>query len=132
MPTSNEPLCSYIRLENGIHKLVFNKANREAVDQLIEHLKRINTITPSGETELIIVDTRPDGLPPLNYVILAMRRFYKETPQPALRAAYLYNDSLIISFAKALLSSLSERQATRRFFQGDSEKEAIEWLLSSQ
>jgi hypothetical protein len=62
--------------------------------------------------------------------VQALRKFYKESPQPELRSAYLYYDSILISIAKTLINSLSGRKATRRFFQGDKESEAVDWLLS--
>jgi hypothetical protein len=97
-----------------------------AVDQLIEHLKHMNSITPAGEKQLVLIDVRPDGIPPLNYTIQALRKVYKESSQPELRSAYLYYDSILISVAKTLINSLSGRKATRRFFHGDKESEAID------
>ena len=124
--------CTYELLENGIHKLVLHKATREGIDQLFVHMTYMNSITAPEETQLVIIDGRPGGIPPLQYTLRTARQFIKENPQPTVRTAYLHSPNVMLSMIKILFNSLRSTSSKRTFLEGDKEKEAIEWLLEDQ
>jgi len=124
--------CTYELLENGIHKLVVHKATREGIDQLFAHMAYMNSITEPEETQRVIIDSRPGGVPPLNYALRAARQFMKENPHPKVHTVYLHNPNIMMSTIKVLFHSLHSLNSKRIFMEGDKETEAIQWLLEDQ
>jgi hypothetical protein len=124
--------CTYELLENGIHKLVIHEATHEGIDQLFVHMAYMNSITKPEETQRVIIDSRPGGVPPLNHTLRAARQFIKKNPHPKVRTVYLHNPNIMMSMVKILLDSLRSRSSKRTFMEGDKEKEAIQWLLEDQ
>ena len=122
--------CTYTCLENNIHAFVVHKATRQAVDEYLTSLKTICDDCNPDEPLRLLVDLSPDGLPPMRYVVSAGQKFYtRYTVAPVMRAAFLYQDGLILPIAESLMHLLRAR-TTRRAFHIEQRDKAIEWLLS--
>lgn len=124
--------CEYRHyLNNGIHKLIIQNTTTAAVDDAIYHLKHILDEHPTDETLHLFIDAR-QGVPPLQYFFSKLRRFYNKYEQlPAIRAVYLYEDSVVLLMLQMFFNAL-RMNASRRFIKGGTELEAQNWLLSSE
>jgi hypothetical protein len=121
--------CSYARLENDVHQLVFLKSSNVAMDQCLAHLKRIYAEHPSGERLKYLIDMRPAGLPPLRYTMSALRTFFAAYDDlPETRAAYIYESSALVRMGQTLLDFL-RLKTERRPFPSAEEGQAMAWLL---
>jgi hypothetical protein len=129
MPVKKSP-CVYERLPNGVHKITLLRANMRGMEALIGHLQTAFDATPDGETALLLIDHRPEGIPSLPLTIPALEAFIENrTSTPRLRVAYLHDYNVQTSLLEMFLKRLNI-VATRRFFAGDAEDEALAWLLS--
>jgi hypothetical protein len=128
----NNTLATYEKLDNGIHKLTLLKSNRAGVDALIVELGKAYDSHPAGETIRIIIDLRPDGMPPMAYAVPKVQGFFKSRVDlPKIRSAYLVRQSVMVSIMMTFLSTL-RLSADRRVFDGDKDEEAIAWLLEDK
>lgn len=124
------PHCRYELIENGIHRFTIEQASLQSVNEFLDHVGTIYENTPPGQVNRLLVDLRPDGLPPINNTVRVGRRFNKENPnQPPSRVAYVYSDSALMSLAQTFLEILRFRNVTRKFFRND-ESAAIAWLMA--
>lgn len=128
----NTEHCQYrYYLNNRIHKFTFVHADEQAVDEFFVHLERAMAEHAGDEPMLMLTDLRPDGIPPFNYTLQTARRFFQSHPdRPALRAAYVYERSALITIIRRFFGLL-RLNSERRFFEGD-ELEAIEWVTTGQ
>jgi hypothetical protein len=118
--------CEYRLVENRIHQFIMHKATREGMDEFVKWFAVAVDAHPKDQTLLILMDLRPEGIPPLGYALPLLRRFFDEHRHPILiRAAYLYRSSAIIGVVQAFLNTL-HLKTSRRFF--ESEVEALNWL----
>ena len=121
--------CTYARLENGVHQIIFLKSSNAAMDQCLVHLEKIYAEHPSGERLKYVIDMRPAGLPPLRYTLKALRAFYNnQSDLPETRAAYIHANSALVSLGQSLLELL-RLKTERRPFPSAEEDQAIAWLL---
>ena len=122
--------CSYGKEANGVHRLTLHKANRVGLDQLLTYLRDIHDSTPQQETIRLLIDLRPDGIPPINYALPTLKQFFEDlTERSEMRAAYLYDSMALLSVAQTFLNLLRIKQSRRQFFKD--EDEAVAWLLES-
>ena len=122
--------CSY-RYEIGVHRFVLHKANAAAVDEFLHHLQHVLNDTPSHEVILLLVDLRPEGIPPIGYVFPALKRLFRQQSRPRhFKVAYLYQRGTLIHLLPTFLDLILQR-VERRFFldREEIEAEAIRWLL---
>lgn len=124
--------CTYqFYLNNNIHKIILQDASHEAVDEALVYLKRIFD-EAEHETSItrILVDAR-SGVPPLPYVVHAMRQFYqKQNYVPPFRAAYVYNEGIVLAVLQRFLTTLRLTGTSRKFFRSETDHEALQWLVS--
>jgi len=119
----------YVRHDNGVHQLIFVKATNDALDMCLAQMGEIYDAHPMDEVLMFLFDLRPDGLPPLRYMMRASQQFFAKRPVvPETRAAYIYKSNVLASLGQTLLDFLSLR-TERHFFTSDQEAEAIAWLL---
>lgn len=118
-------------LTNGVHKLILQSGSEGAIDDALVHLKRILAEHPIDEPLKILVDARK-GVPPLRYSIAKLREFYSNCEQlPHIRAAYIYEDSIVLSILQLFFKGL-RMKASRRFIKGGTDIEALEWIVSDE
>lgn len=121
-------------LNNGIHKLVLQDDSSAAVDAAIAHMNDILDDHDPSETLHLLIDARDSGVPPLQYFFSSVRRMYSARKKlPPVRAAYLYQDNVLLALIQAFFDALRlalRMEGSRRFMQDTPEHEAIEWLLS--
>ena len=124
--------CEYRHyLNNGIHKLIIQNTSTAAVDDALYHMKNILDEHSVDKTLHLFIDAR-DGVPPLQYFFSQLRGLYSTYEKlPAIRAVYLYEESLILSILQMFFSTL-RMNASRRFIKGGTEVEAQDWLLSNE
>lgn len=126
------PDFSYTLLDNDIHKLTLNKATRNGVDEMIEQFTQIiRSSNPHGKL-LVLVDLRPDGLPSVSYSYPKLRSIFAQRATiPRIYAAYLHTSAVMLPLMQTFLDIL-RANSSRRFFEGQREEEAIEWLLTAE
>lgn len=127
-------LCQYILLENGIHEFVFHTPSHTAVDQMFEHLERLraNPPDPPVNPSRFLFDIRVSGALPMYYTYQQGAEFHKRTP-PHLRVrvyvAQLHDVAEAYVFLAKNLSAIfgSAEQTTEYFRDRD---QAVAWLLA--
>ena len=118
-------------LNNGVHALILKDDSTEAVDAALHHLANILIEHPHHEQLKLFIDARA-GIPPLAYFYRELRKVYgARDVLPPIRAAYIYQHSLLLSALQAFFNTL-KMNASRRFIKGGTETEAIEWLMSAE
>ena len=60
-------LVQYKFLSGHIHEFVFNKSNRQAMDEYLEHLQRLLPALQEGDAWLSILDLSKSGMVPIRY-----------------------------------------------------------------
>jgi hypothetical protein len=120
-------------LNNNVHKIILQDASHEAVDEGLQHLARIfDEAEHETSITLLLVDARR-GVPSLPYVVQAMRQFYqKQTYVPPFRAAYVYNEGIVLALLERFLMTLRLVGTSRRFFRSETDHEALQWLVSGE
>jgi hypothetical protein len=125
--------CTYHVLEHGVHKFVFMKANKTAVDEHVAALKGLyETHTPT-DTLNILIDLRTAGWPPMAYTMTSLRKLNADhQDHPKQRYAFLYSQSALISLAQSFFHLINrDSTSSVRFFQGDKELAGLAWLLNN-
>ena len=131
MIPSQSSACTY-RYDLGIHHFTLHRANAEAVDEFMTHLQRILNERPADEVIRLLVDLRPEGIPPIGYVFPALKRFFRrQSRRRRFKSAYLYRRGTLIHLLPTFLDLLLQR-VDRRFFLDREEAEAIRWLLENE
>lgn len=132
MAVSQDAHCIYqFSLNSRIHKFVFQRSDEQAIDEFLGRLRQIFDEYTEDDPLLILVDLRPDGIPPFNYTLFEARKLFSEHTVPPIRAAYIYTHSPFLSIIKRFFALL-RINSTRRFYQGDKESEAVDWLLERE
>jgi|GEM_PF-1484408 len=129
----NERHCVYQHyLNSNIHKFVFLKADERGVDEFAVMFERMMREHESAEPILMLVDLRPDGIPPFNYTLKTIRGVFArfENP-PVFRAGYLYEKSMFLAIMKRFFGLLGLSNQ-RRFFNAVPETAVLEWLLEGR
>jgi hypothetical protein len=123
-------------LNNDIHKLVLQEDTTDAVDAAIAHMDDILNTHDANRPLLLLIDVRQSGVPPLQYFFRSVRKLYSGRENlPAIRAAYLYQDNVLLVLIQAFFDALRltlGMEASRRFMQDAKEFEAVEWLLQTE
>lgn len=128
MMRSHDSGCLY-EFDGKIHRFTIVNATLTAVDEFLIHLRRILTETPPDEPVRILMDLRPDGLPPIAPMLMRLKTFFGQQSRPrTFKSAYLYRRGTLIHILPTLLNMIRQR-ATRRFFMDGREDEAIRWLM---
>lgn len=130
-PTPRPRLCEHVQLDNGIHKLVLNRASRPAIEEWGEYVAHILEGSPAnGPTVRILFDSRV-GVLPMGYVSGKVRDLRERFRDPApIRYASLVPNAAIGGLVNAIADALRLPRARIRVFQSNQEAEAIAWLLS--
>jgi hypothetical protein len=85
--------------------------------------------TPAQEVIRVLIDLRPDGIPPIGYAFPALKRFFRQQSRTRrFKSAYLYRRGTLIHLLPTFLD-LVLQQTKRRFFLDGQEAEAEQWLL---
>lgn len=123
--------CRYTYyLNNDIHRLTLLDDSTDAVDDALHYLAQVLDEHPAEQPLRLFIDARV-GVPPLNYFFTHLRKLYASREAlPPIRAAYVYEKSIVLSVFQAFFAAL-RINATRRFFRNSSDIEAIEWLTNS-
>lgn len=131
MPIQHESeRFTYIRhADCDVHEFVFHQANRLAVDEFLVVLDPILSQAPNDRPLRVLVDLRPDGLPPINYVFPRLKAFFQKRYVFGFRVVYLYDSSTLLSMIQSFLNLL--RQKTERRFMTDREA-ALAWLRGDE
>ena len=117
-------------LNNDVHKFILKRADAQGVDECLATLRTILQEAGPDDVIRIMLDLRPDGVPPINYTFGAIRKFYNSLDAlPPMRIAYVYENSTLLTMARHFFQTLGQT-ATRNFFEGDREVQALEWLLA--
>lgn len=124
-----ESHISHDVLDGDVHVFVIEKASAHAVSEFLDGVVEVYDVLQPGEKARVLVDLRPDGLPPVNAAMRAGRRFARERDnQPEARFAYLHDSNPLISMAQTFLDILRIRSVKRRFF--EDYDQAVAWLRS--
>lgn len=124
-----EQHCKHEVVEGDIHVFVIEKASAQAVNEFLEGVVNVYETLDVTDKARILVDLRPDGLPPVNAAMRAGRRFVREQEnQPEARFAYLHDSHPLISMAQTFLDILRIKTVKRRFF--ENYDDAVAWLRS--
>jgi len=126
--------CTYELIDGTIHHFTLVKADQQAMDEFLPHMAQIFDDTPSDGLIYLLVDFRPDGIPPLRYAVNGMREMIKARDgEPAeIRAAYLHEPNLLVSLVTTFLDRL-RLKSKRKLFSGEhAEAEALAWLKEGQ
>ncbi len=126
--------CTYqYYLNNNIHKIILKDASHQAVDEALVYVERIfSAAEHESSITLLLVDARA-GVPPLPYVVQALRQFYSQQKYvPPFRAAYVYNEGVVLSILQRFLTTLGLVGTSRRFFRSATDHEALQWLVSRE
>ncbi len=128
--SADAPHCVYNILENGIHRFTFERSTMQAVHEFIAQMTVIYRNAAHEEITRVLVDVRPNGLPPIQQAARAGRKFSREViSMPPARVAYLHSDNTLIGLAQTFLEILRLKNVNRKFFDND-EAGAIAWLLT--
>jgi hypothetical protein len=120
--------CAY-EYDGSVHRFTVVKAVPAAVDEFLVYLQHILDNTPPSERIRILMDLRPQGLPPIGRMLMQLKTFFRLQSRPrAFKAAYLYRRGTLLHVLPTLLNMLHQR-ATRRFFMDGEEAEAVAWLM---
>jgi hypothetical protein len=131
MIRSQDSGCRY-EFDGAIHRFTIVKATLTAVDEFLIHLQHILTETAPDEPVRILMDLRPDGLPPIAPMLMRFKTFFGQQSRPrTFKSAYLYRRGTLIHILPTLLNMIRQR-ATRRFFMDGQEDEAINWLMEEE
>jgi hypothetical protein len=126
-----QSLCDYVRLENGIHKLIVRHASRAAADEWIAHIDGIiANMLESGETIRLLSDASA-GVLPLGYVSSKARvliRKYQNPPR--IRYANLISSPGMAGLINTIIRALHIPKLKLHIFAVHQQAEAIAWLLS--
>jgi hypothetical protein len=125
--------CSYVLLDNGIHKFVFNESNRHAVDEHVAILKELYQNSNPDTIIRVLIDLRPAGWPPMSYTMSSLQKLNAQFPKaPKQRYAFLYSQGALFSVAQSFFNIINRNMNTpANFFKGDMERQAMDWLLRS-
>lgn len=126
--------CTYqYYLNNNIHKIILQDPSPAAVDEALVHLRRIfDEAEHESSIPLLLIDARA-GVPPLPYVVNALRQFYHQQKYvPPFRAAYVYNEGIMLAMLQRFLTTLGLVGTSRRFFRSETDHEALRWLVSDE
>ncbi|QPC82138.1 STAS/SEC14 domain-containing protein [Phototrophicus methaneseepsis] len=117
-------------LNNDVHKFIFQQPDEQAVDEFIADFERIMREHQGPGPILLLVDVRPQGIPPFQYTLKQVRSaFARVEIAPAFKAAYLYEKSMLLTILRRFFNLLGQDN-DRRFFESTPEPEALQWLLA--
>jgi hypothetical protein len=75
--------CSYQHsLNTKVHIFSFDVPDKQSVEEFIVHLGKAIETLQEQETLTMIVDLRPAGIPPFNYAIQSVRRYFSHRHPP--------------------------------------------------
>jgi hypothetical protein len=115
--------------DGGVQVFRLNKNDRATLDAFMVKFEEVLVAHREIGYIALIIDLRPRGLPPITYSIGKIREtFARVDNPPQIYAAYLYQQSFVIGLISSLLDTLRLR-TTRKFFYGDREEEATQWLI---
>jgi len=130
------PHCTYELTHNTIHRFTLVHADQQAMDEFVLKMAQIIDDTPEHEQLNLLIDFRPDGIPPLRYAVTTVRDMLKERKAVQIRVAYLHEPNPVMSLVTTFLDRLriqTRIQTQRRLFSGgDAEAEALEWIQSDE
>jgi hypothetical protein len=130
-------LCEFIRHENGIQEMRLYAKNRQAVDELGDHMETLVTTwntASDGDRIYLLIDMRKAGLPPVNYIMHKIRewmRDYRSELQPLhIREAFVVpgGSDMILTIGTTFARVLPV-DVTVRFFTDSDYDAATTWLL---
>lgn len=131
MRQPQESECLY-EFDGRIHRFTIVRARLSAVDEFLVHLQHILDETPPDDPIRILMDLRPDGLPPLAQMLMRLKDFFARQSRPrTFKSAYLYRRGTLLHILPTLLNMIRQR-ATRRFFVDGQEDEAVSWLMEDE
>ncbi len=116
-------------LQDGFaHEFVFKQATRENVDAFCRQYEQVVAAHDNRKPLCLIIDARPEGPPPLNYLFAQIREIYGRHGRPrTIYSVYLYDDQKLVALVKMFLE-LMRLNATRLFLPGGTRAQALEWL----
>ncbi|MEO8612497.1 MAG: hypothetical protein ABI690_31665 [Chloroflexota bacterium] len=126
--------CTYTRLDNGVHELIFRESSREAIDEFFRHVESILKNTPPTEVARYILDvTQADRPVSMMGIIQRFRKLETSMPRRAKgRTAILHPQGSMLSFVDGLIRALAPSQDVTRFFPTEKRDEAIAWVLTDE
>jgi hypothetical protein len=129
--STQQELCHYIRLDNGVHSFLFEDSSRACFDQFMERLTAVTEASSPDKPLLVLLDWRKSGLPPLRYAFQKSQVYMKRFPHySGGKTAYLYRMGTLITLAQSFVNLLHAK-ASGRFFAEDQQDAAIKWLLEN-
>ena len=119
-------------LNNNVHKFIFEKADEQAVDEFCQVFEQLMRDHEGTDPILMMVDLRPDGIPPFQYLLRAIRDIYSRVDNPPeFRSAYMYNRSMFLAIMRRFFSMLNLNNQ-RQFFENPNEPDVLKWVLEGQ
>lgn len=119
-------------LNNNVHKFIFEKADEQAVDEFCAALEQLMLEHDDPNPVLMLVDLRPDGIPPFQHTLRAVRGVYSRVQNPPeFRSAYMYNRSRFLGIIRRFFGVLNLNNQ-RQFFENADEPDVLKWLLEGQ
>jgi hypothetical protein len=116
---------------NGIHRIVFLKPTRDAIEAWVNIMDSIYAGLTSEDHVRFLFDERPSGPLPLTYSINRGMRWARGLEQhPNVRLAFLFPDRMVASLANSMLGMVQRQMGhlSVRLFNPDQEAQAIAWL----
>lgn len=127
---STNPYCTHELFNNGVHHIVIKKISPETVDAYFEILDDIYTHSNTADTVRILNDSSLGALS-ISTLIARVRPLLNKHPHPPhTRHAILVTESLYqAQIIEVLMSTMPIPRHKMRYYRGDEELQAIEWLL---
>jgi hypothetical protein len=125
--------CSYVRHPNGVHEIIYHDWGFQAVDEMINLVRKIIDQNPEGEV-IRLLTSRAEGLPPgelpVAYTAQKFRDLFRTLERkPLFKQAILRKSDAIASIINTFVRL--SRASQLRFFPPDKRDEAIAWLLNN-
>jgi hypothetical protein len=125
--------CSYVKHPNGVQEIIYHDWGFQAVDEMIDQVRRIIDQNPEGEV-IRLLTSRGEGLPPgelpVAYTAQKFRDLFRNLERkPMFKQAILRKSDAIASIINTFVRL--SRASQLRFFPPDKRDEAIQWLLSN-
>ena len=122
--------CLHLQLDNDINLFEFQNASKRGVDEFIDGLQILYQDRSPNDQLLILIDLRPDGWPPMNYLFKELRTLHSHNPlAPHQKFAFLYSESFLMTVAQSFFDVI-HRDSKAEFFSKGCEHEAMDWLIS--
>jgi hypothetical protein len=127
-------LCSYARLESGVHEFVLADATFTAVDEWLQLLNVLYKEASFNQPMFILADVRRSGIQPLTYAFRRIQKWLAVHPKHSRTRCAFLSHAETLAALKANFSRLIRTGGADavRFFSAEGRDQAITWLLTGE